>query len=125
MPKITKILLAGVVVSAALGTASAQEGPPRPLGWVYSKYVDCPDGHPGHGCFIVRVDAANVRQYPNGPILLSLGRGTRVAPWEYADHDRWVLVAVREGEEPLGFFRKEEQIPPVSPGSPEDLPVVK
>jgi hypothetical protein len=116
-----KILLAGVALLAIFGTASAQEGPPLPLGWVYSKYVDCPDGHPGHGCYIkVRTgNDANVRQYPNGPVLLSLAPGTRVRYYNYKDH--WVQVAVEWGEEPPGFFR-EEPVPQYV--SPEDLPTV-
>jgi hypothetical protein len=91
---VKKLLLTGIAVLFLTTGASAQEGTPPPLGWVYSKYVDCPDGHPGHGCYIVRTDdTANVRQHPNGPILSSLGKGTRVIPLDW--NGSWVLVAVR------------------------------
>jgi hypothetical protein len=115
-----KTLLAGIAALFLATGASAQEGTPPPLGWVYSKYVDCPDGHPGHGCYIVRTDnTVNVRQHPNGPILSSLGKGARVIPLDW--NGSWVLVTVRI------YQRNQEnaQQPPSTqpPPKPEDYRV--
>jgi hypothetical protein len=77
-------------------------GPPPPLGWIYGRYVDCPDGHPGHGCFInVRADGANVRRVPNGPVFLSLINGVPLVLFEW--EGSWVHVGVRCNLRPTGL----------------------
>src|SRR5262245_18033712 len=54
-----------------------EAGPPaEALGWVYGPYTSCAD--PSCGMLIVNVvvDGINVRSFPDGPIILTVGNGT-------------------------------------------------
>jgi hypothetical protein len=78
------------------------EGPgPVFGGWVYAPYTTCHP--PQRECVIsVAVDGVNLRQQPNGFVVLALANGTPLTVYT-GDHD-WVYVGVMCDLVPTGLW---------------------
>jgi hypothetical protein len=110
-----KLLLGAAILAAASSAANAWtdgrghwfEGPiPPPLGWVYGRYIDCGP----HGCVVsVRADGTNVRNFPNGPVFLSLTNGVPVVIVQW--RGPWVLVTVECNLVPTGLWSDTAGVP--------------
>ena len=80
--------------------------PIPPLGWVYSRYVDCGP----YGCVVgVWADGVNVRTYPNGHVFLSLTNGVPLVVLQW--RGPWALIAVPCNLGPTGLWSDTAGVP--------------
>jgi hypothetical protein len=81
-----------LALAASTVAVEAQAPPPEPIGWVYSRYLFCPELYTCPVPIVgVAADGLNVRIAPDGPPIVALVNGTPLLPLDRVG--AWTLVA--------------------------------